>query len=241
MDVMALPLSYKEDEESKKNRTITWKEFLLNRVKPIYSRLVRISNIETLREHIKNRNSYFKQHNKKKYNEYVAMLKNNLFPPRSEIAYSALRGQDWPVDVGIFIAIHCYLCCAPIKGHSYFGFGFLITEDSTESFAFWDSYNLERETHWWAYVVLKGSVRVPLAPENYGKDKERGELVEIGRGGILVFSPRWNGSEFGMEWEFTEPCDEWVIANLEEPVSDSPPCGWPSIFEFLTELERIAK
>lgn len=197
---------------------LSWKLFLLNRVKPIYTRLARICSVEALRERAKRctESSNFQKYNPEAYAHYVALLKEDKFPPCTEECRNILSKKDWPIDVGIFIACHCYLAQSPLNEHSFFNFGYTATssdEESTESFAFWDSFSLGGgDTNWWSYVVLKGSVKVPLAPANYAHNNDRGVPVEIFRGGIVAFShwnhggcattakhihPDWDPSEFG--------------------------------------------
>jgi hypothetical protein len=247
---MAFPCSYKSEK--------TCKQFLLKHVKPMHKRLVQICNIKSLRKRAIDctKRPHFGKYNPTMNNHYLQLLKENTFPPSSEYARQVLQ-LDWPTDVGIFIACHCYLARAPIAGRSFFGFGYNESA-STESFAFWDSFSLGGgDTEWWSYVVLKGTVKVPLAPKMYPQNGKREAPVEIGRGGIVAFShwnhggiettpkhicPEWDPSEFGFDkCEYDEPCDEWIRVNLEEPVAasgDSPPCGWYNIYDFLDEVER---
>ena len=247
---MAFPSTYKSEK--------TWKQFLIMHVKPMHNRLRKICNIETLRKKAVQCTSsnYFSKYNPTLHNHYLQLLQENTFPPSSKYGHEVLK-LDWPTDVGIFIACHCYLAQAPLAGRSFCSFGYNSSE-STESFGFWDSFSMGGgDTQWWSYVVLKGTVKVPLAPEMYYKNNTRGEPVEIGRGGIVAFShwnhggidttprhiyPGWDPSEFGFDkCEYEEPCDEWIRVNLEEPVGasrDSLPCGWHNISDFLDEVER---
>eukprot|EP01117_Protostelium_nocturnum_P002934 TRINITY_DN13867_c0_g1_i1.p1 TRINITY_DN13867_c0_g1~~TRINITY_DN13867_c0_g1_i1.p1 ORF type:complete len:320 (+),score=107.89 TRINITY_DN13867_c0_g1_i1:115-1074(+) len=270
--IMGIPASYFKDfegeekkKEGKDNKNCTWKSLLLKRVRPIYLQLIQICNVNSLRKRAMDSvaSSAFKQYNPDLCERYERMLREDTFPPQSQLSHKILSQKDWPLDVAIFIACHCYLAQAPCENYRCFlGFGYEDSdEDSTESFAFFDSFGLGGgDTQWWAYVVLKGSVKVPLAPIGYSNNKKRGEPIEIGRGGIVAFShwnhggiqttpkhiyPNWDSSEFGFDQcEYEQVCDEWVRINLEEPVGasrDSLPCGWLIISDFLSEIQRCRK
>jgi hypothetical protein len=187
---MGFPPSYKAEAGDE----LSWRAFLLLRVKPMHLRLARICSVDALRNQAKRSvaNPRFKEYNAPAYERYVEQLKEDKFPPCSDLCRDVLSRHDWPLDVGVFIACHCYRAQAPLHGRSFFSFGYNVDEDSTESFAFFDEFSLGGgDTQWWSYVVLKGSVKVPLAPNNYATNDDRGESVEIGRGGIVAFS-HWN-------------------------------------------------
>eukprot|EP01113_Clastostelium_recurvatum_P031553 TRINITY_DN3948_c0_g1_i2.p1 TRINITY_DN3948_c0_g1~~TRINITY_DN3948_c0_g1_i2.p1 ORF type:complete len:341 (+),score=71.21 TRINITY_DN3948_c0_g1_i2:54-1025(+) len=269
--IMAIPSSYKDDNNDNNHddddddddmnvSMMSWKVFLLSRVRPIYGGVSRICSRAALKTRAEQcvASDIFKRYNPDKYEYYEKLVNENTFPPRPEKCREVLAKQDWPKDVGIFIACHCYLSQAIPNGNSFFNFGYDDAEEpSSESFAFFDSFALGGgDTNWWCYVVLKGTVLVPLAPPGYARNKTREQPVEIGRGGIVAFShwnhggcettpkhvhPAWDPSEFGFdELEYDDVCDDWVRINLLEPVGgsrDSLPAAWTDIFHFMKEVE----
>jgi hypothetical protein len=234
---MALPQSFKAEAGD----DLSWKAFLLKHVKPMYLRLSRICNYDPRAS--------------------GKRLKRNKILHITETCREVLSRHNWPLDVGLFIACHCYLGQAVTNKPLYF-FTFGYTDDykdSTESFAFFDSFCLGGgDTQWWAYVVLKGSVQVPLAPENYGCfSTASGEPVEIGRGGIVVFShwnhggsqttpkhiyPHWDPTEFGFDKvsisHIPLPPSPFLSSLLLSPPPSSPPSSSHYLWIYSVDMRK---